>query len=101
MTADSARQERRPASNEVAFSVGREEGIGRLNDISISGALLEHTTSKPAPEAVIQLHVLRDDAPPVDLPAEVVRHTANGFAVRFPEFTAVLAELLEELKKSD
>ncbi len=94
------RPERCAASNEVAYSVGREEGIGRLSDISISGALLEQTTSKPGEGSVLQLHVLRDDAPPVDLPADVVRHTATGFAVRFSEFTPVLAELLEELQKA-
>ena len=90
---------RRVASNEVAYSMGREEGIGRLADVSISGALLEDTTSKPLLETLVQIHVLRDDDQTVDLPARVVRHSAGGFAVKFVEFTPALAEFLEEIEK--
>ncbi len=99
MTTDPERNVRRAASCEVAYSAGREEGMGQLADISISGALLSATTSKPPVESVLQIHVLRDDAPPVDLPARVVRHSANGFAVKFVEFTPALAELLEDIEK--
>ncbi len=92
-------QPRRVASNEVAYSVGREEGIGRLADVSISGALLANTTSKPLLDSLLQIHVLRDNGETFNLPARVVRHSANGFAVKFVEFTPALAELLEEIEK--
>ena len=92
-------QPRRVASNEVAYSVGREEGIGRLADISISGALLANTTSKPLLDSLLQIHVLRDNDETFNLPARVVRHSTNGFAVKFVEFTPALAELLEEIEK--
>jgi hypothetical protein len=99
MTTDPGREPRRAASREIAYSAGREEGIGQLGDISISGALLSATTSKPPVESMLQVHVLRENAAPVDLPARVVRHSTNGFAVKFVEFTPVLAELLEEIEK--
>lgn len=91
---------RRVACNEVAYSAGREEGIGRLADVSISGGLLEDTTSKPPLDSMLQIHVLRENAEPVDLPARVVRHSAKGFAIKFSGYTPVLAELLEEIEKT-
>ncbi len=92
---------RRVASNEVAYSAGREEGIGRLADVSISGALLEEATSQPPLDSMLQLHVLRDSGEPVDLAARVVRHSPRGFAVKFSGYTRELAELLEEIEKAN
>lgn len=100
MTRTPPPEPRRVAANEVAYSAGREEGIGRLADVSISGGLLEDTTSKPPLDSILQIHVLRENSDPIDLAARVVRHSAKGFAVKFSGYTPALAELLEEIEKN-
>ena len=101
VTADSpTRKERHVLATQAGYTAGREEGIGTLENISHTGALLRNTTSKPAIGTVLQLYVLREDLPAVELEARVARHSAQGFAVQFVSFTKELGELIEALAKS-
>lgn len=95
-----ARAERHEVKHHAGYSVGRNDGFGTLTNLSHTGALLSETTSKPPQEAKLLLHILRTDAEQIDIEATVVRHTGDGFAVKFATLTQALAEHLDELAKA-
>jgi hypothetical protein len=93
------RSDRLKTSFDAFYSAGREEGMGRLADVSISGALLEGANSRPRVGSMLQIKVLRPKSPPIELEAEVVRHSPNGFGVQFKRFTAQLGDLIADLER--
>ena len=76
---------RRACRARVSVSVGsRLTGIGRLRDVSMSGAFLE--TALPLPLfATLDVAVLREDGSthPLAFPAEVVRHCDDGVGIEW------------------
>lgn len=67
---------------EAVYSVGREDGVGVLIDVSTSGALIEDASLLPKLGAEVRLHViLYGDDGPVRLQGVVNRHTVSGFAL--------------------
>ena len=73
------------------YSSGRIEADGLLANISYSGALLEHTTMRPGIGTPINLYVFLKPprgtgaVAPSELPGMVVRHSSDGFAVKFED----------------
>ncbi len=85
------RADRFPISLKVYCSFERVEGIAVLVNISYTGALLEHTTMRPEIGTPINLYVFlkppRGTEPeaPSEPPGVVVRHSSDGFAVKFED----------------
>jgi len=85
------RGDRFPAPLKVYCSFERVEGSATLVDISYSGALLEHTTMRPGIGTPINLYVFLKPprgtgaVAPSELPGMVVRHSSDGFAVKFED----------------
>lgn len=94
-----SRSQRHEVEHHAGYSVGRNDGFGTLTNLSHTGALLSGTTSKPESGATLLLHILRMDAAQIDLEAIVVRHSADGFAVKFASLTQELALHLDDLEK--
>ncbi len=69
---------------EVLCSAGREDGFAILKDLSVSGALLETATFRPAVGDSVTIWLQAEpDEEPDSVRTEVVRHTLRGFAVVF------------------
>ncbi len=77
-------QPRTKIGQDVLCSSGREEGTAFLKDLSVSGALLEPATIRPAvgDSVTIRLQAESDEEPD-SLHTNVVRQTPSGFAVEF------------------
>ena len=90
-TTNRRRHDRTPMPLEVHFSYGRVEGVGELADISYSGALIEDTVMRPEIGTPIKLYLYLQPpsaftaATPYELPGMVVRHSSDGFAVKFED----------------
>ena len=90
-TTNKRRHDRTPMPLEVHFSYGRVEGVGELADISYSGALIEDTAVRPTIGTPIVLYVYLkpprafEAEVPSELPGMVVRHSSDGFAVKFED----------------
>jgi len=92
MTATTSKRAGRfPAPLKVHCSFERMEGIATLINISYSGALLEHTTLRPTIGTPISLYVFLKPpsgtgaVAPSELPGMVVRHSSDGFGVKFAD----------------
>ncbi len=84
-----------PVSLNVRFSAGRIEGIGSIRDLSLNGAYVTAAPPHPQPGTPVNLFFsLGEDGAPVEISAEVVRHTGVGFAVRFAKLDQRLQEVL-------
>ncbi len=85
------RGDRFPVPVKVYCSSARVEGSATLVNISYSGALLEHTTMRPEIGTPINLYVFLKPplgagaVAPSELPGMVVRHSSDGFAVKFED----------------
>ncbi len=86
---DAQKEERRAQPRtkiglDVLCSSGREEGTAILKHLSVSAALLEPATIRPAvgDSVTIRLQVESDEEPD-SLRTNVVRQTPSGFAVEF------------------
>ena len=91
MTATTNRRHynRIPIRLEAFYSAGRVDGVGSLANISYSGALIEDTVMRPEIGTPIKLYLYLKPpsafvaADPFELAGHVVRHSSNGFAVKF------------------
>jgi CBS domain-containing protein len=87
----------------VSVPVGVEVGglcaEGQICDISVSGARIETSSVAPPVGTDVQVtFVLGADAPPFEVPAQVVRQTRKGgFAVQFSQFEPKLDDMLGAL----
>ena len=69
---------------DVLCSAGREEGPVILKELSTWGALLEPATIRPAVGDSVTIWLQAEpDEKPHALHSDVVRHTPEGFAVKF------------------
>jgi len=93
------RSDRMKTALQAFYSAGREEGMGELADVSISGARFEKATSQPRIGTTLLIKVLRPNGAPVELEGGVVRHAPGGFAVHFKQFTIALGDLLSDLER--
>ena len=90
-TTNERRADRFAAPLKVYCSFERVEGIASLTNVSYTGALLEDTPMRPEVGTRIQLYVhlkppcAIEAAAPSKLIAIVVRHSSNGFAVKFED----------------
>lgn len=76
---------RRPCRARVRVSAGGGvSGLGRLGNLSMSGAFLETTLRLPL-FAQLAIEVLRDDGSthPLEFPAVVVRHDEKGVGIEW------------------
>jgi hypothetical protein len=89
--------ERKNIALNVLCSAGHEEGPGLLKDVSHHGAMVESTSVRPSvgDSVMILLRASPDDAPDV-LHTSVVRHTDEGFAVKFRVPYSVVRNLIEK-----
>jgi hypothetical protein len=75
----------------VYCSFERVEGIASLTNISYTGALLEDTPMRPEIGTRVQLYVhlkppcAIEATSPSELICIVIRHSSNGFAVKFED----------------
>ena len=68
----------------VEFTVDEVVGTGTIWNISRSGALVEWSDAPPLPGTEVRLRISSHlGSSEVEFPAEVVRETESGFAVRF------------------
>lgn len=93
------RSDRVSTALQAFYAAGREEGMGEMADVSISGARFDATTSQPRVGTTLLIKVLRPKGDPVELEGDVVRHAPGGFAVHFKQFTIALGDLLSELER--
>ena len=90
-TTTKRRGDRIPAPLKVYCSFEQVEGSATLVNISYSGALLEHTTMRPGIGTPINLYLFLKPprgsgaVAPSELPGMVVRHSSDGFAVKFED----------------
>jgi hypothetical protein len=90
-TTNKHRDNRIPIRLEAFCSYGRVEGLGRLANISYSGALIEDTSMRPEIGARVVFYVYLKPpsafgAPtPFELAGHVVRHTSTGFAIKYKD----------------
>jgi hypothetical protein len=83
--------DRFPMPLKVYCSFERVEGIASLTNISYTGALLEDTPMRPEIGTRVQLYVhlkppcAIEATSPSELICIVVRHSSNGFAVKFED----------------
>jgi hypothetical protein len=83
------RADRFPVPLKVYYSYERVEGAASLTNISYTGALLENTPMRPEIGTCVQLYVhlkppcTIEPVAPSKLIGVVVRHSSNGFAVKF------------------
>jgi hypothetical protein len=72
------------APSPVYFTAGRQEGVGVLADLSLTGARIEDASPRLRPGAATTLLLeLRQDSFTVEVPGRVVRETETGFAIEF------------------
>ncbi len=80
-----------PIRLEAFYSYGRVEGLGRLANISYSGALIEDITMQPEIGTRVVLYVYLEPTSafeattPFELAGRVVRHTPTGFAIEYDD----------------
>jgi hypothetical protein len=68
------------------YSAAREEGSATLAEISYSGARLQNTGLRPAPDTRVSVYVwLPNQSEPFELVGRVVRHTEDGFAIEYED----------------
>ncbi len=68
----------------VRFSAGRIEGIGSIRELSLNGAYIAASPPHPRPGTAVSLFfTVGEESAPVEISADVVRHSPAGFAVRF------------------
>ena len=103
---DAQKEERRAQPRtkiglDVLCSSGREEGTAILKDLSVSGALLEPATIRPAvgDSVTIRLQAESDEEPDL-LRTTVVRQTPNGFAVEFSVPFSVIHHIIAKYNDS-
>ena len=84
-----------PVAFNFRFSAGRVEGIGSIRDLSLNGAYVTGAPPHPRRGVAVGLFFsVGEESAPVEISAEVVRHTAVGFAVRFAKLDQRLQEVL-------
>jgi len=91
------RNARIKTSFETLYSSERLEGAGVLMDLSYEGALLQDASSKPAVGAHVRLYVFVRPVDPFELLGSVVRHTADGFAIRFEKLDPDTQSLVDDV----
>jgi hypothetical protein len=72
-----------PTRFEALYSTGRLEGAGGLLDISYSGALFGETSMSPELGKTIRAYIFVQPVNPIELAGEVIRLTADGFAIQY------------------
>lgn len=86
---------------EVYFSAGRSEGMGMLRDLSLGGAQVVGASDPPPTGAEVTLFFCAEKGgEPIRAPAEVVRHSQEGFAVQFKDASASVREALSTLMQT-
>ena len=87
---------------DLLCSSGRVEGRAVLVNLSASGALLERATLHPeVGNSVSILFPETSKKEPRFLPTVVVRHTSNGFAVKFRGYLPLITRLMAEHSVDD
>jgi hypothetical protein len=79
---------------------GKEQGDGKLVDVSLSGALIESSEIRPRLGAPVKITIpgAQQDSPPREFLGTVARHAAGGFAIRFGKLSRSVIQLVEEGK---
>ena len=70
---------------ETLYSSERQEGAGTLVDISYSGALMAGASLSPPVGTKLRIYVFVQPVSPIEVIAQVVRVTDNGFAVEYAD----------------
>jgi len=82
---------------ETLYSSDRQEGAGVLSDISYSGTLVTESSLRPCVGCLLRLYVFLQPVSPVELTGEVVRHTEDGFAVKFKSEDPEVRQLVDDI----
>ena len=98
-------QRRAPRTNigmDLLCSSGRDEGTAMLVNLSSSGALLDPAALRPAVgnSVTIRFPTISKEEFPA-LPTVVVRHTPDGFAVKFRIYLPIISRLIDEYGVDD
>jgi hypothetical protein len=81
---------------DALFSSGPREGVGRLADLSCSGARIEGVSLRPPPGTAVLLFVFVRPVAPFQLSGRVVRETETGFAIQYEVADAAVRRLVED-----
>ncbi len=75
-----------------------KQGVAMLTDISYTGAQLRRTALNPPLGAKIKVQIFLPGSPGVyfELEGEVVRHTTNGFAIRYDRPSPEICRLVDD-----
>jgi hypothetical protein len=79
----------------VKYQTPVNQGTGITRDISLHDAQIEQVSCRLRPGSKMILKVAFVPTAPLELPAEVVRETQTGFAVRFVDLDAELQDLMK------
>jgi len=96
------RDARFPVALNAHYSMGPEEGIGVLSNISYSGALIEESSVQPTVGSRVRVYVFLEPADPIapaspyELIGRVVRHSSSGFAIEYEDPDPEVRELVDE-----
>jgi CBS domain-containing protein len=83
----------------AAFESGDIQGRGVVQDISVTGALIEPASPQLPPGATLRLRCVLQGGLTVDLRGRAVRETEGGFAVEFTHVPGPLKKLLRLLTR--
>lgn len=82
---------------ESLYSAGRSEGTGVLADISYTGALIVSASSSPDVGKQLRIYVFIQPVAPFELVGTVVRHTEDGFAIKYSGQTKELKRFVDDI----
>ncbi len=99
-TAERRAQPRTKIGLDVLCSSGREEGTAILKHLSVSAALLEPATIRPAVGDSVTIRLKAESAEPDLLRTTVVRQTPSGFAVEFSVPFSVIHHIIAKYNSS-
>ena len=83
MSSNQRKHPRFKARFDALCSSGREEGAGVLVDLSYSGAQLDEASIQPEIGTQVRLYVFVQPVSPFELVGQVVRQSADGFAIEY------------------
>jgi hypothetical protein len=88
---------RKKVSLAVLCRSGVERGVGRMVNVSLSGALLEPASIQPGHGAAVSILFATPGAGrSTELKGTVARHTETGFAIQFLAARDALREFMAE-----
>ena len=94
---DRRRSPRFKARFDALYAAGKEEGAGRLAELSYCGARLADVSILPAVGTKVTLYVFVQPVAPFEVTGWVSRHSDNGFALDYDLFDDEIRRLVDDV----